>query len=206
MTLVSDLESIVLPRVVRRFGGGRMGDGMRAIVRNMSARERDEMLGLLLEATADETSDDSEDFEARRCPRCGCAHVVRKGRDLAGRQRWLCRGCSRTFGGATGKVLGTTKLPAVTWAEYARCVVDGLTLRDAAERCGVSLKTSFFMRHRAIEVMEGMLSPFEAGPDCPVQADETLVPDSLSGNHARRLGFPCPVRPGTAAATGSDAA
>jgi transposase-like protein len=183
-----------------------MDDGMRTIVRNMSARERKEMLELLLEATSEEEPDDSADFEAKRCPRCGCTRVVRKGRDPAGRQRWLCLGCSRTFGGATGKVLGTTKLPATTWAEYARCVVDGLTLRDAAARCGVSLKTSFFMRHRILEVMEGMLPPFEAGTGCPAQVDETLVPDSLSGNHRRNQDFPCPVRPGAAVATGSGVA
>lgn len=66
----------------------------------------------------------------------------------------------------------------------------------------MSLKTSFFMRHRILEVMEGMLPPFEAGMGCPAQVDETLVPDSLSGNHRRSAGFPCPVRPGTAVVTG----
>ena len=39
--------------------------------------------------------------EPDRCPRCGCPAFVRKGRDAAGRQRWLCRGCGRTFGAGT---------------------------------------------------------------------------------------------------------
>ncbi|MBM6953954.1 IS1/IS1595 family N-terminal zinc-binding domain-containing protein [Enorma phocaeensis] len=27
------------------------------------------------------------------CPRCGCPHMVRRGRDADGAQRRLCRGC-----------------------------------------------------------------------------------------------------------------
>jgi len=42
MALVSDMESIVLPRLVKRWGGY-MGDGMRTIVRNVSAKEHEEM-------------------------------------------------------------------------------------------------------------------------------------------------------------------
>lgn len=99
-------------------------------------------------------------------------------------------------------MLGTTKLPAATWARYAEAMLAGATLRDAAAACGVSLKTSFSMRHRLCEVMASMLPAFEAGPGCPVEADETLVPDSLSGNHSRSAGFPCPAPHAGAGATG----
>ena len=32
------------------------------------------------------------------CPHCGCAFVVRKGRDRLGAQRWQCTSCKRTCG------------------------------------------------------------------------------------------------------------
>lgn len=96
----------------------------------------------------------------------------------------------------------TTKLPAATWARYAEAMLAGATLRDAAAACGVSLKTSFSMRHRLCEVMASMLPAFEAGPGCPVEADEALAPDSLSGNHSRSAGFPCPAPHAGAGATG----
>lgn len=118
------------------------------------------------------------------CPRCGCPRVVRRGRDRDGAQRWLCRSCGRTFRGTTGSVLASSRLDGPTWAAYAALMVSGATLRDCAAACGVSLRTSFSMRHRLLEVMERSLPAFEAGPGCPVQVDETLVPDSLSGNHA----------------------
>ena len=99
-------------------------------------------------------------------------------------------------------MLGTTKLPAATWARHAEAMLAGATLRDAAAACGVSLKTSFSMRHRLCEVMASMPPAFEAGPGRPVEADETLVPDSLSGNHSRSAGFPCPAPRAGAGATG----
>ena len=151
------------------------------------------MLGLLLEAVAGEMPAGAEEEPPAACPRCGCPRTVRRGRDAEGEQRRLCRGCGRSFRASTGRVLGTTKLPAATWARYAELMLAGATLRGAAAGCGVSLKTSFSMRHRLCEVMASMLPAFEAGPGAEVQADETLVPDSLSGNHSRSAGFPCPA-------------
>ncbi len=69
-----------------------------------------------------------------------------------GAHRRLCRGCGRSFRASTGRVLGTTKLPAATWARHAEAMLAGATLRDAAAACGVSLKTGFSMRHRLCEV------------------------------------------------------
>ena len=52
--------------------------------------------------------------EPARCPRCGHAHVVRKGRDADGAQRWLCRGCGRTFTAKTARLLALSKPGAGT--------------------------------------------------------------------------------------------
>lgn len=125
------------------------------------------------------------------CPRYGCPHVARRGRDADGSQRWLCRGCGRTFRGTTGSVLASSRLDGPTWAEYFPLMVSGATLGDCAAACDASLRASFSMRHRLLEVTGRSPPVFEAGPGCPVQVDETLVPDSLSGNHSRG-GAPMP--------------
>lgn len=56
------------------------------------------------------------------------------------------------------------------------------------------------MRPEEREEMLGLL--LEACPGCPVKADETRVPDSLSGNHSRSAGYPCPAPHAGAGATG----
>ena len=170
--------------------------GLEAIVRAMRDDERERMPGLLLEAMAGELPPEGD--EARdACPRCGCTHVVRRGRDADGGQRWLCRGCGRTFRASTGRTLATTKLPTATWHLYARLMAGGATPGSCAAVCGVSLRTSFSMRHRLLEAVGSSLPAFEAGPGCAARADETLVPDSLSGNHtlaASGFSMPRPAR------------
>ena len=170
--------------------------GLEAIVRAMRDDERERMLELLLEAMAGELPPEGDDARDA-CPRCGCTHVVRRGRDADGGQRWLCRGCGRTFRASTGRTLATTRLPTATWHLYARLMAGGATPGSCAAACGVSLRTSFSMRHRLLEVMGSSLPAFEAGPGCAARADETLVPDSLSGNHtlaASGFSMPRPAR------------
>lgn len=123
--------------------------------------------------------------EPSRCPRCGHAHVVRKGHAADGSQRWLCRGCGRTFSAKTGGVLALSKLGADTWSEYVEGMVEGLPLRKLAERCGVCLKTSWYMRMRVCSVMGSRLAPFRCSPGTSVQIDEKYPNESLTGNRDR---------------------
>lgn len=55
-------------------------------------------------------SEGAEDDPDRACPWCGSPHYVKRGRDGRGRQRFLCRGCARTFTDATMRIFSTTKL------------------------------------------------------------------------------------------------
>ena len=99
--------------------------------------------------------DDAADsaYEVECCPRCGSAAVVKKGKAGNGEQRYLCRGCGRTFGMGSERILGTSKLPKETWMAYAECFVLMLPLRECARRCRVCLKTAYTMRHRLIECL-----------------------------------------------------
>ena len=69
-----------------------------------------------------------------------------------GSQRWLCRGCGRSFSASTGRVLTLSKLPAATWASHIEGMAAGESLARLAARCGVCVKTGRFMRMRALEV------------------------------------------------------
>lgn len=126
-----------------------------------------------------------------RCPRCGSPSFVRKGRGRDGGQRWLCRGCARTFSARTRGLLASSKLPASAWMSFAECMADALPLRETAARVGVSLYTAWFMRMRVCEVMALRT------PDCrpgTFHVDGTLVMGSLKGNLGRSgiLGLPRP--------------
>lgn len=72
-------------------------------------------------AAFDDAADSAYEVECRL--RCGSAAVVKKGKAGNGEQRYLCRGCGRTFGMDSGRILGTSKLPKETWMAYAECFV-----------------------------------------------------------------------------------
>ena len=119
------------------------------------------------------------------CPRCGCPSFVRKGRGRDGSQRWLCKGCGQTFSAKTMSLLGYSKLGPEVWLDYVSDMLSGSSLRACAELCGVSLKTSWFMRMRLCEVMGRAAQPFRTGESVSWQVDGAYLDESLKGNRAR---------------------
>ena len=120
--------------------------------------------------------------EIERCPRCGSVAVVKKGKSKNGEQRYLCRGCGRTFGMGSERILGTSRLPKETWMAYAECFVLMLPLRECARRCRVCLKTAYTMRHRLIECLSAHCP--HSGPGGAAAASSTRS-TSLSRSRAR---------------------
>jgi transposase-like protein len=121
--------------------------------------------------------------EPGECPRCGCSHVARRGRDADGTQRWVCRGCGRTFTGRTGGLLALSKLPLSAWPEFVGATLEGASLRERAKRCSVSLPTSWYMRLRLCDVMARQVRAFRGGEGTSVQVDELCLDESLKGHH-----------------------
>ncbi len=80
------------------------------------------------------------------CPHCNSIHFQRWGRrsDL---QRYRCKSCFKTFNSLTGTPLARLKRKG-HWLDYSECLRDSLTIRAAAEKCGISVDTSFRWRHR----------------------------------------------------------
>lgn len=171
-----------------------MRDILPPIPDDATLEELEEAAGRVRAAIAALVAAEGRPGEPGRCPRCGCERLVRKGRDAGGAQRWLCRGCGRTFTARTMGLLANSKLPPERWEAFAACMADGLTLRATAERVGVSLPTAWFMRHRACEALAASLAPFASGPGVEAQVDGTLVPESFGGRH-RRAGFEMPRPP-----------
>ncbi len=80
------------------------------------------------------------------CPYCKSTNFQRWGKrsDL---QRYRCKACKKTFNSLTGTPLARLKRKG-HWLDYSECLRDSLTIRAAAEKCGISVDTSFRWRHR----------------------------------------------------------
>lgn len=75
------------------------------------------------------------------------------------RQRYRCRTCHRTFNEFTGTALHRLRRKDL-WAEFCRCILDGATVRGAAQRLGVHRDTAFRWRHKLLrELRSGEAYP-----------------------------------------------
>ena len=119
--------------------------------------------------------------KAPACGHCGSEAFSKRG-VATGMKRYQCKACNRTFNALTGTPLAHLQ-KREKWLEYARAIVDGLSLRKAAKRVGVHLDTSFRWRHRFLTTSKVAKATTVTGI---VEADETFILKSAKDQAARR--------------------
>jgi transposase-like protein len=120
---------------------------------------------------------ETEFAKAPACGHCGSEAFSRWG-VATGMKRYMCGACGRTFNALTGTPLAHLQ-KREKWLEYARAIVDGLSLRKAAKRVGVHLETSFRWRHRFLATSKSAKATAVTGI---VEADETFILKSAKGS------------------------
>ena len=111
----------------------------------------------------------------RKCRHCGAPRAISRGK-ARGLRRYQCKTCNRTFNAATGTVLqGIHKKEKLL--AYASCISEGCTIKDSAARCGMSIPTAFYWRHRFLDQQTHKKNL--AGI---VEVDETFFLESRKGN------------------------
>lgn len=116
--------------------------------------------------------------EISNCPHCNSHVLSRWGNTSQGKQRYRCKNCYKTFSTLTGTSLFRMKKPG-KWLKYIECMCLSNSLRYAANKLDINLKTAFRWRHRFLK------SPSEHKPTKLagiIEADETFVPESFKGS------------------------
>lgn len=116
------------------------------------------------------------------CPHCDNRGVVRWGQasDLP---RYRCKACLRTFNALTKTPLAKLRMKD-KWAAQTEAMIDGVSLAQAARRCGVHPTTAFRWRHRFLAALSGDKPKALSGI---VEGDETFILESFKG---KRSGLP----------------
>ncbi|MEF2265410.1 IS1595 family transposase [Janthinobacterium sp. LS2A] len=119
------------------------------------------------------------------CPACHSAHLHRHGH-AHGLQRYRCVPCGRTFNALTGTPLARLRHKAL-WLDYADCLLDSSSVRQAASQLGVHRNTTFRWRHRFLSLAK------TDRPHGIAEADELYLLESEKGSRqmtrpARRRG------------------
>lgn len=132
-----------------------------------------------------------------------CPHCQASAAQLApwgwsrGLRRYRCRACHRTCNTLSGTALAHLRKVEL-WPSYAQALIDGLTLRQAAQRCGVHKNTALLWRHRFLRAVAAHSDTRESGI---VEADETFFLESFKGQ--RQLPRPARHRGGVGVTRGT---
>ena len=113
-----------------------------------------------------------------KCPKCGHLELNKNG-ITNNRQRYICKNCRTTFDERSFSPLSNTKLSLDTWLKYCRFMIKGGTIKYCAQQVSVSIPTSFFMRHRILDVLN--LSLRNQSFEGLVYVDEYHLNESFKG-------------------------
>jgi transposase-like protein len=164
----------------------------KALLANLGTLRPAQLEKLLAEAGPLHTSNESlrtiEGAGATGCISCGSSRVVKNG-TARGLQRYLCRGCGRTFSRTSGTPLAGLRNKE-RFIEQGRHLASGLTVRQSAAAMGVSLGTALSWRHRFLAAGVGHQGKALTGM---LEADETFLRENCKGSRsltrpARRSG------------------
>ena len=114
----------------------------------------------------------------RVCPVCGATHVVRNGKRKDGTQKYICKDCGKSFVITTNSIVSGTRKDFNVWIKYVDCMLNGFSVRKAAEECGIHRNTAFAWRHKILDALQNMAN--DVILDGIVEADETFFTISLT--------------------------
>ena len=125
------------------------------------------------------------------CPRCQApGEQLRPWGHSHGLARMRCRACGKTSNALTGTPLAHLR-KREQWLRYGQALIEGVSVRQAAQGCGVDKNTAFLWRHRFLQAAATHRPTHEGGI---VEADETFFLESFKGQ--RKLHRPARKRGG----------
>lgn len=125
--------------------------------------------------------------KGRVCCHCNGTNVVRNGKNN-GVQRYLCRGCNKSFSDLTSSATYRSKKGLDKWLKYARCMLNGYSIRKCAEIVKINIATSFFWRHKLLNCISDFLGV--GSVDGVVEADEVFFAYSYKGTKPSNMPRP----------------
>lgn len=145
-------------------------DAIQPIKLALSSREGELGSSIILQEKTDKVS---------ACPHCGSIAIAKWGKSSDSRQRFKCKEskCGKTFNALTGSIMARLRLPEKR-ITYAKCLMDGLSVREAAEEIGVHKNTAFRWRHK---FMSKLLEPETVNLSGIIEVDETFFLQSFKG-------------------------
>ena len=111
------------------------------------------------------------------CPHCKSNDIYGHG-IYKGRKRYMCKNCAKTFNDFTGTAVSGIK-KTDKFQEYLEMVVESVTIRKAAHKLNVNVKTIFDWRHKLLSALPKISGQGFSGI---VECDDKLLNINDKGN------------------------
>ena len=125
--------------------------------------------------------------KGRVCCHCNGTDVVRNGKNK-GVQRYLCRSCKKSFSDLTNSATYKSKKTLDKCLRYAKCMLNGYSIRKSAEIVEINIATSFYWRHKILNCISEFLGI--GSVDGLVEADEVFFAYSYKGTKPTNMPRP----------------
>ena len=157
-----------------------------SVIENFSLYQKKAIISYLeeyidLDSPISEIANDIKEMrfsKGKVCPHCECPNVVRYGK-YNNKQRYICKECSKTFTDLTNSAMYNSKKPIDKWLKYAKCMLNGYSIRKSAEIVDISITTSFYWRHKMLNCISDFLGT--GSVEGVIEADEVFFAYSYKG-------------------------
>ncbi len=128
---------------------------LQSIIRVLSQEQKKELVGLLsrdlkvpkLNMLIDNLNKD----RPINCPHCQSSDIYGHG-GYKGRKRYKCKSCTKTFKDLTGTAMDGIK-KVDEFQDYLVLMIESVSIRKAAKKIGVNVKTIFDWRHKLLSCL-----------------------------------------------------
>ena len=166
-------------------------------IENLSLYQQTQILALLEERliSGSQVTQITKDVKEMRfskgkvCPHCKGEDILRNGK-YNNKQRYICKNCRKTFTDFTNSATYNSKKTLDKWIKYAKCMLNGYSIRKCAEIVEINIATSFFWRHKLLNCISEFLGV--GSVDGVVEADEVFFAYSYKGT--KPINMPRPSR------------
>ncbi|MCM8710094.1 IS1595 family transposase [Clostridium sp. SYSU_GA19001] len=123
------------------------------------------------------------------CPHCEHDEVSRNGK-YNGKQRYICKSCRKTFTDFTRSPKHNSKKDVKQWIQYAKCMINGYSIKRCTKEVKINIPTSFYWRHKISDAIRAFMGIGSVGG--VVEVDEAFIRESFKGNHKKSTTFAIP--------------
>ncbi len=123
--------------------------------------------------------------ELLSCPNCLSHNIAKNGKDRNNNQRYICKGCQRTFSSSSNTLSSHTTQNTGKWMQFIIGLLNTETCETLSNKCGISVPTALYWRLKVFAAVEHLSKDIKLSG--VIFADDTRIPYNFKGNHGKEF-------------------